>query len=66
MNYEMDQKLEENKTSQLVLNLPQWIIRDLKTMEQNTQKSVEELVKTSLMMFIATHNDYLGVYKNSK
>lgn len=66
MNYEMDQKVEENKTSQLVLNLPLWIIRDLKMMEQNTQKSVEELVKTSLMMFIATHNDYLGVYKNSK
>jgi len=35
-------------------------IEDLKTMEKITLKSINELVKTSLMMFIATRNDILG------
>lgn len=55
-----------NSNSVLSVQLPEWIIRDLKLMEKNTQKSVDEMVKTSLMMFIATHNDYLGIKSFSK
>ncbi len=51
---------EELKLAQLTLNLPSHIVRDLKVMEKNTKQSVDDLVKTSLLMFIATHNDYLG------
>lgn len=42
------------------VNLKTHIVNDLKTMEKNSKKSVEELVTTALLMFIATHNDYLG------
>lgn len=62
----MDKKVDENQPTQITLTLPQWIVRDFQTMEKNTKKSVDELVKTSLMMFIATHNDYLGNHRNSK
>lgn len=55
---------EEIQPTQLTVKLPSYIVRDLKTMEQNTKRSVDELVKTSLMMFIATHNDFLGINKN--
>jgi len=54
-------KAAHTPDSQITLSLPDWMIADLKTMEKNTHKSINELVKTSLMMFIATHNDYLGV-----
>ncbi|NBT58778.1 hypothetical protein EBT16_08350 [bacterium] len=66
MNVELNKKVEETKMSELVVHLPEWIVRDLKTMERNTDRGVDELIKTSLMMFIATHNDYLGVNRNSK
>lgn len=50
----------------LEVTIPDWIIQDLKVMEANTRKPLNELVKTSLMMFIATHNDYLGIKPSSK
>lgn len=50
----------------LEVTIPEWIIQDLKVMEANTKKPLKELVKTSLMMFIATHNDYLGIKPSSK
>jgi len=59
-------KGSDSPRSHLNVLLPDWIIQDLKRMEQNTQKPVDELVKTALMMFIATHNDYLGVKPKSK
>ena len=62
----MEKKADDQKPTQLTLTLPYWIVRDFQTMEKNTKKSVDELVKTSLMMFIATHNDYLGKNRNSK
>jgi len=62
----MEKTKEEEKPTQVTLTLPYWIIRDFKTMEKNTQKSMDDLVKTSLMMFIATHNDYLGNHRSSK
>lgn len=62
----MQKTKEEEKPTQITLTLPYWIIRDFKAMEKNTKKSVDDLVKTSLMMFIATHNDYLGINRNSK
>lgn len=51
---------EELTETPLTLNLKAHIIRDLKVMEKNTKMSMDELATKALMMFIATHNDYLG------
>ncbi len=42
------------------VKLPLHIINDLKQMETFSKHSIEELVSTALLMFIATHSDYLG------
>lgn len=55
---------EENKPTQITVSLPQHIVKALQTMEQNTKRPVDELIKTSLLMFIATHNDFLGINRN--
>lgn len=44
----------------LTVSLKTHIVRDLKIMEKNTQQSVDELVTKALLMFIATHSDYLA------
>ena len=51
---------EETIATALTVNLKAHIINDLKTMEKNTKQSVDELVTKAVLMFIATHNDYLG------
>jgi hypothetical protein len=57
-------KPEELAPQQLTLKLRSHIVRDLKEMERNTKRSIDELVQTALLMFIATHNDYLGLRKH--
>lgn len=54
---------EELAPTPLTVQLPAHIIRDIKEMEKNTKQSVDQLVTTSLMMFIATHSDFLGKNK---
>lgn len=56
---------EELAPVQLNIKLRSHIVRDLKCMEKNTKQSVDELVTKALLMFIATHNDFLGKYKAS-
>ena len=56
---------QELEPTTLSVNLKSHIVRDLKIMEQNTKQSMDELVAKALMMFIATHNDYLGRAKTS-
>jgi len=56
-------KPEELAPTPLKVTLKAHIVRDLKTMEGNTKMSVDDLVSTALQMFIATHNDYLGLRK---
>jgi hypothetical protein len=56
-------KPEELTPTPLQVKLNAHIVRDLKTMEQNTKIPVDQLVATALQMFIATHNDYLGLRK---
>lgn len=56
----------ELKLTQLNVSLPAWIVQDLEQMSKTTQRPLDELIKTSLMMFIATHNDYLGKNKNNQ
>ena len=41
-------------------NLKAHIVRDLKEMERHSKIPVDELVAKALLMFIATHSDYLG------
>ncbi len=56
-------KPEELVPTPLQVRLSAHIVRDLKTMESNTKIPVDQLVTTALQMFIATHNDYLGLRK---
>lgn len=56
---------EELKPTQLTVSLRAHIIRDLECMEKNTKQPLDELVSKALLMFIATHNDFLGKYKGS-
>ncbi len=44
----------------LTLTLQAHIVRDLKTMEKHTKIPVDDLATKALLMFIATHNDFLG------
>ena len=50
---------QELKTIPFTVPLKAHIIDDLKLMERHSKKSIEELVTIALLMFIATHNDYL-------
>lgn len=56
-------KPEELTPTKLNVTLDAHIVRDLQNMETNTKIKVDELVATALKMFIATHNDYLGLRK---
>jgi hypothetical protein len=51
---------EELTPTQLTVTLKAHIVRDLKEMEKNSKQSVDELVTKALLMFIATHSDYVG------
>jgi hypothetical protein len=51
---------EDLAPTPLTINVRAHIVRDLKLMEKNSKQSVDELVTKALLMFIATHNDYLG------
>ena len=51
---------EDRHSTPFTLNLPAHIVRDLKEMEKFTKFPVDELATKALLMFIATHNDYLG------
>ena len=53
-------KPEELVPTTFNLNVRAHIIRDLREMEKNTKMTVDELATKALLMFIATHNDYLG------
>lgn len=54
---------EEVTPEKITLTLRSHIVRDLKAMENHTKLSVDELATKALLMFIATHNDFLGKYK---
>jgi hypothetical protein len=54
---------EEIEPTTLTVTLKAHIVHDLKKMEQNTKQPVDELVAKALMMFIATHSDYLGRHR---
>ncbi len=56
-------KPEELAPTTVQLQLKAHIIDALKAMEKNTKIPLEDLVSTALLMFIATHNDYLGLRK---
>lgn len=47
------------------VNVRAHIARDFKQMEKNSKIPVDELVTKALLMYIATHNDYLGRIKVS-
>ena len=59
------QNPEDLVPTPLNVTLKAHIVRDLKEMEKNTRLSVDELVTKALLMFIATHSDFLGRTKNT-
>lgn len=54
---------EETAPTPLTVTLPSHIVHSFKEMEKNTKQTVDQLVTTALLMFIATHSDYLGKNK---
>jgi hypothetical protein len=54
---------EELQPAKLTVTLRSHIIRDLKEMEANTKQPIDDLITKALLMFIATHSDYLGKTK---
>lgn len=55
---------EDLKPTPITVSLQARIVKDLKIMEKNTKRPVDDLVETALLMFIATHNDFLGRRKS--
>lgn len=51
---------EDLKITSFTVRIPNHIIRDFELMEKQTKQTVDALVTKALLMFIATHNDYLG------
>ena len=51
---------EDLAPTAVTVKLEKHIVEDLKTMANNTKMPVDELVRKALLMFIATHNDYLS------
>ena len=51
---------EQLALTPLTVKLPDRVVNDLKQMESFSKHSVDELVTKALLMFIATHSDYLG------
>ncbi len=51
---------EDLAPTAMTVKLEKHIVEDLKTMAKNTSMPVDELARKALLMFIATHNDYLG------
>lgn len=54
---------EDVAPTPLNVSLRNHIVRDLQMMEKNTKIPIDELVTKAVMMFIATHGDYLGTRK---
>lgn len=52
---------EEKVPTKLEVELPRHVVDDLKAMEKHTKIPLNQLMNTALLMFIATHNDYLGL-----
>ena len=59
-----NQNPEDLVPSPLTVTLNAHIVRDLKEMEKNSKQSVDQLVTKALLMFIATHSDYLARNKS--
>jgi len=51
---------EEVTTERLMVTLKTHILRDLREMETHTKIPIDDLISKALLMFIATHSDYLG------
>jgi len=51
---------EELAPTSLTVTLSAHIVRDLKEMEKNTKQTVDQLVSKAVLMFIATHSNYLS------
>lgn len=52
---------EEKAEKEWTVKTPIHVAKAFELMEKNTSISKDELVTTALKMFIATHNDYLGL-----
>jgi hypothetical protein len=55
---------DDLKPVHLTLTLKAHIVNDLKRMEKNMKQPIDEIASKALLMFIATHSDYLGKAKS--
>lgn len=51
---------------QLSIKVKSHIMRDLKIMEKNSKLPIDELVSRAVLMFIATHSDFMGREPNQE
>lgn len=55
------QKHNEGPLSELIVNIEESLVKDLETMEKNSELSKDEIVAIALKRFRSSHADYMGV-----
>jgi hypothetical protein len=54
---------EELEHKPFTVNLKNHIVSDLRKMEVHSKLTADEIIEKALLMFIATHSDYLGRHR---
>ena len=55
------QKHNEGELSELKVNIEAQLVKDLKTMSQNSHLSIDELVAIAVKRFRSSHADYMAI-----
>jgi fructose-1,6-bisphosphatase/sedoheptulose 1,7-bisphosphatase-like protein len=60
------QKHNQGDLEELTVKIEKNVVESLKTMSQNSQLSVDEIVVIALKRFRASHSDYMGKIPDSE
>tara|TARA_Y100000590_G_C14902143_1_gene706841 strand:- start:211 stop:402 length:192 start_codon:yes stop_codon:yes gene_type:complete len=55
------QKHNDGELAELKVKIEAQLIKDLETMSQNSEMTVEELVTVAIKRFRSSHADYMGI-----
>lgn len=55
------QKHNDGELSELKVKVEAQLIKDLETMSQNSEMTVDELVTVAIKRFRSSHADYMGI-----
>lgn len=56
-----NQEHNQTKLENLSVEIEEQVIKDLKTMSENSGISIEDLVVTAIKRFRSSHADYMGI-----